>query len=628
MAWLFNHHSSRSIIRANEYTDAGASFMDEHGRELTLDGKLIRLSDFTTLMDNLQTDYEQHVKDEIFFGENLPEQLKLTISLRDIADNPHNRSAGWCFLDHPDNPFHNFQNSYGEWLLSDPERADTFTYIQLVWRPDPALRLMHAFDLASDKLILRAIFGAGGSGRATDLAAQNLRNRPVCSIRNLQFLYHNLTLLGIQDKTSHKRMKDRYIPHSPSLRFPGSRFLTCPRRFHEALWPRLSANLSSNDLSRMMGDLTEDPPVGVRLPITKYRKIVSTFLRKHGDPRQFEVAKTYFFDVVAHHSAKTANAVYQQDRDRLPGISPEHVVGYHPLSVSAVGLEPLLDEHARALTIEDPEDTRVDTHSIANGILAILQPRLEKIIDNRITRTTQYAQALYWPRPKPTYSPHDVRPISDVRPHGSRLPALRQVLPDFKVRCPETMVLVEKMIARETNVLVNMGCGTGKTLIGLVAAKAFANGRKTIFILPHSGLHQDFRRRARDLTITHSKWDPKGEFNSDVEIIYAAVEHIDFESFQIYLHDLCNMDRVAWIIFDEIHKLFTDSRYRPIFEMIPSLAQYGVPILGFSGTIPPCLMNDFFRLTGIDRWDLIKTRTSRANALLYVTDLPAGLLSI
>jgi hypothetical protein len=129
MAWLFNHHSSRSIIRANEYTDAGASFMDEHGRELTLDGKLIRLSDFTTLMDNLQTDYEQHVKDEIFFGENLPEQLKLTISLRDIADNPHNRSAGWCFLDHPDNPFHNFQNSYGEWLLSDPERADTFTYI-------------------------------------------------------------------------------------------------------------------------------------------------------------------------------------------------------------------------------------------------------------------------------------------------------------------------------------------------------------------------------------------------------------------------------------------------------------------------------------------------------------------
>jgi hypothetical protein len=121
----------------------------------------------------------------------------------------------------------------------------------------------------------------------------------------------------------------------------------------------------------MMGDLTEDPPVGVRLPITKYRKIVSTFLRKHGDPRQFEVAKTYFFDVVAHHSAKTANAVYQQDRDRLPGISPEHVVGCmkcciqwhaligidqdHPLSVSTVGLEPLLDEHARALTIEDPE---------------------------------------------------------------------------------------------------------------------------------------------------------------------------------------------------------------------------------------------------------------------------------
>ncbi|KAJ7899762.1 hypothetical protein B0H13DRAFT_2336919 [Mycena leptocephala] len=519
---------------------------------------------------------------------------------------------------------------------------------------------MHAFDLASDKLILRAIFGAGGSGRATDLAAQNLRNRPGCSIRNLQFLYHNLTLLGIQDKTSQKRMKDRYIPHPSVSRDLVFSLAVCrpfqtvfaqkllgeasARRFHEALWPRLSANLSSNDLSRMMGDLTEDPPVGVRLPITKYRKIVSTFLRKHGDPRQFEVAKTYFFDVVAHHSAKTANAVYQQDRDRLPGISPEHVVGCmkcciqwhaligidqdHPLSVSAVGLEPLLDEHARALTIEDPEDTRVDTHSIANGILAILQPRLEKIIDNRITRTTQYAQALYWPRPKPTYSPHDVRPISDVRPHGSRLPALRQVLPDFKVRCHETMVLVEKMIARETNVLVNMGCGTGKTLIGLVAAKAFANGRKTIFILPHSGLHQDFRRRARDLTITHSKWDPKGEFNSDVEIIYAAVEHIDFESFQIYLHDLCNMDRVAWIIFDEIHKLFTDSRYRPIFEMIPSLAQYGVLILGFSGTIPPCLMNDFFRLTGIDRWDLIKTRTSRANALLYVTDLPAGLLSI
>ncbi|KAJ7177272.1 hypothetical protein C8R43DRAFT_1118274 [Mycena crocata] len=422
MAYLWNVQALLRTISADEYTDAGATFTDGTFRVLSYLGKEIHLSKLGELLKVLEDRYRDGVRDLLFFGEEMPDNLLLHISTRHIADNPHNRALGFSFLEHPDNGFADLVTEYGEFILSDPDRAAQYTYIQdgkLVWRPLPCLKLLGNMDTLSDLLILRCVFGAGGSGRATDVAAQTLRNKPGCSIRNTQFLYHVLTLIGIQDKTSHKRLKDRFIPHAPppsvaddliyslaifrpfqaflALQFLGA---TESQRFHEYLWPRLQKNLPSERLSAMMGDWTEKI-VDCRLTMTNYRKVVATFSQRLGDPLAFETSKHYFWDQQADHSSSTANTIYQQDRIHVPGISPEHVVGcitqcitWHrligidqdrPLTVTAVGMDAALDHAASAL--HGPQDdsdqplAAVDAKAIAATV--VFRPSVQVTGDSR-----------------------------------------------------------------------------------------------------------------------------------------------------------------------------------------------------------------------------------------------------
>ncbi|KAJ6462643.1 hypothetical protein C8R47DRAFT_96617 [Mycena vitilis] len=661
-SFFFNAMLLLRVISADEYADKDASFVDENGRVLTYEGKNIHLSDLTRLVLDLGERYDKIINEDIFFNEGIPESLQeVVVNLREIHDNPHNRTAGWCFLDHPANSFDKFATAYGEFLLSNQQRAEEFTYVyegRIVWRPEACTRLMSVFDEANSLLIQRSVFGSGGSGRATDLAAQTLRNRAGCPTRTLQFLYHNLALVAMQDKTSHKRMKDRFVPHVPppsvsrdivynlAIFRPFQTIIAQAllgdddaRRFHESLWPRLTANIDSNELSALLGDTTE-VFLNIRLPITKLRKIVSTFSSKHADPRAYELVKHYFFDQAGHHSAHTANARYQQDSAHLPGITPQHVVGcikycisWHrliaidqtePLTVTAVGMDLARDADAAALEVEEDRATpsaaaaAIDADAFTNTVLARLEPALEKVIDTRITRMTRESQALHFPRPIPIYGPHDMPPTARIKPHASHLAALRKFCfgPNFSWRFGEQAVFVETMVEQQDNVLSIKRCGAGKTLLELGVTKVFAGEKKTVFILPHSGLHEDFRRRADEFKIPNSKWEPKDDFNPDAKVIYAAVEHMDFEAFKKFLFTLCARGDLAWIIFDEIHKILTDISYRPIMAMLLSLTRYGVPIVGSSATIPPSLMETFFKISGIERWNIIRMRVSRPNVRL------------
>jgi hypothetical protein len=53
VALLFDAHGLLSLILANEYTDAGATFTDQHGRVLTYVAKLIRFADFGHTMNGM-----------------------------------------------------------------------------------------------------------------------------------------------------------------------------------------------------------------------------------------------------------------------------------------------------------------------------------------------------------------------------------------------------------------------------------------------------------------------------------------------------------------------------------------------------------------------------------------------
>ena len=215
MAYYYNTAALLTTIRSDEANSAAFSCTDERGREFSYQGNLIRVDDIKKMISDLQHRYVSVRTTCCFFGEGMPPSLFIEFEVESLVDNLQNTAPGYSFLDDPRNPFDAYRSSYGEWLLSDPERAARFVFVhegELVWRPKPCLDLLRKMQEIRQLLLLLCIFTAGPSSRASEVARQLLRNVPG-SYRNLLILFHAVCLVDIQDKTSHKHLKDKYIPH-------------------------------------------------------------------------------------------------------------------------------------------------------------------------------------------------------------------------------------------------------------------------------------------------------------------------------------------------------------------------------------------------------------------------------
>ena len=74
--------------------------------------------------------------------------------------------------------------------------------------------------------------------------------------------------------------------------------------------------------------------------------------------------------------------------------------------------------------------------------------------------------------------------------------------------------------------------------------------------------------------------------------------------------DLENMGRLGPLVFDEVHKLLTDSTYRTAFEHFHVLNKLKTVIFGLTGTLPPHLYAAFCEFTQMT-WKIIRTPTWR-----------------
>ncbi|KAJ6530712.1 P-loop containing nucleoside triphosphate hydrolase protein [Mycena capillaripes] len=237
------------------------------------------------------------------------------------------------------------------------------------------------------------------------------------------------------------------------------------------------------------------------------------------------------------------------------------------------------------------------------GIAAGLKAEIVAIVQQEIKAAIIQTAATYYPRPIPQYAPHELRELGDIQPHPSRPREITEFLggDPFQFQCRQQALFFEKLIARKSNLLVMLRCGMGKTFLALLAAQMYGKHRTTIYILPHSGLHLDFVRRATEMGLTLSKWEPKGQFNRNAQVIWCAVEHMDFEDFKAELVGMGGVDRLDRIVFDEAHKVTTDAHYREIFSKFCTLTEYGAQTR-----------------TGILKWDIIRTRISRPNICIKV----------
>jgi hypothetical protein len=165
--------------------------------------------------------------------------------------------------------------------------------------------------------------------------------------------------------------------------------------------------------------------------MTKWRKITGTFLRHHYEMHQdLSIAEDFFFDLSNEHGTSTANVQYQLDSHRVPGISPEQIIGCirtcirwqkiaglgqtNPLRLTDSGQDPVAEAQAKALADTTGQEMvpihsagnittgEFDTTALATELLHALEPKLNKTIDTRLKSAFIHSQKLYIHPPPPS----------------------------------------------------------------------------------------------------------------------------------------------------------------------------------------------------------------------------------
>ncbi|KAJ7926412.1 hypothetical protein B0H13DRAFT_1862245 [Mycena leptocephala] len=661
-SYLFNTAVLIKSIRGDEYNEAECWMTDSLWRQLSFRSHLVNLDDFLKMQVGLREEYNTILKDEVFFGEDIPEWYKREIDIRSLVDDPQNNTAGYCFIDHPQNGLNSFFTLYGEWLLSSPAHAADFAEFangEIIWKSAPCFRLLTSFSKLRRISCNLKIIGVGPSVRATEVSRDLLRNQSGTALRSFMLLFHNVTIVGIQDKTSHKILKQRFTVGTPDdetaqdlvkqityfrkwesdiVRF----FLgdTHAERYNLYLWPDVKANFSGEDISESLGDATEEY-LGTGLMMLEYRHVLSAFMRYHfGEENDLEGDK--YYDLLSNHSTRTSQHKYGVSRATLANAPMHHIRGCMEATIRWQKLAKLEGKRPLRLQIEGP--TRVLIPDVAeevnaapatftrNDIKAVVvetlearaveeEARLEKILKKSLSKL---AVALF-PKAPPPPLPTALLPPTSVLVDVSRLGVLRQFLnnKNANFRTPQQGELIEKMLTRVAHVLAVVPCDFGKSLICMLIAKMYDHSHITVVILPLSGLQHDFHTRAKNHGLRMHRWDDNQTSDDSANICYASVELDISENFFNYLTDLDNKGRLARIVFDELHLLVTSYHYREPMRRIINTFRVKTHITGLTATIPPQLVPDVFEITGIDNWDIMRIMpTQRPNVQYCVIVRP------
>ena len=274
MVYYYNMLTLLAVIHTDETNEASFTCTDERGMEFSYQGSLLKVRDITKMINELYDHYKSLTMSQIFFGEPIPNFLSLLVDVCGIIDNLQNTQPRYSFIDDPQNPFHTYRMAYGEWLLSDSVRASCFAYIhndRLIWKLQASIELLKQMEEICLILLLLCIFSTGPSSHTTEVARQLLRNLPGSS-RNLYILFHILCLVDIQNKTSHKRLRNKYVPHCPALNVadllvynlaiirPFEEYLVqsilgakVGLRYHHQLWPGLKEAITDTWISDAIG---------------------------------------------------------------------------------------------------------------------------------------------------------------------------------------------------------------------------------------------------------------------------------------------------------------------------------------------------------------------------------------
>ncbi|KAJ7859615.1 hypothetical protein B0H14DRAFT_2577046 [Mycena olivaceomarginata] len=544
LVMIFQLSTLLKIIAQTEIAPCDGRWADIQHQVIDWKGVLVRREMLCCPYNTLIQDIETNFCCNIFFGKPIPFDLSPEFfHNRDIADPSMNRAIRFCALDHPPNGFRELGHNYLHWLLSHPDLRLKFTYYangEIHWRPTPVKRLMDA---------------GWGLGRAQDCPRPPDR-RPVLSSTPL--------LVSMLDKTAHKRINYRLIPSaSPTLL---SRYL---------LQLLVFIRPAQVFFARRFFGIDAAPP----LPY-------SSLAPRPRNPHRGHVKQTSRPANTRAFRRPSTSYCLPKDAGLGAGVSPNHVhlmmliccdwqqfIGIdrnEPLALSLHGEtideQGPLAEHYRALVHHylalDVPDTKAPSGTTTAPTIDVLcgqfseelrtnfdamRNQLIMLVGSSIREEMILQQAILQPTLPPIHSFHELRDVSNI-----------------------DAIFFEKLATNKTNLFAILRCGLGKTWLTLAALPVLARGQQLIWLIPTSGLQADMVLTATKIGLKAAHYTPGEAFNTEADVVWAPIEIIAREDFQMWVKQRVNAGRVWWIVLDEIHKFLTDVGYHPIFRHLIS----------------------------------------------------------
>lgn len=216
-SFMINASNILTLIRNSHKSESPFTWANVDHTELLYDGHTITLPAIRDCINKHEVTYRDHLKQSLFFNQDIPPNFQWTKPLSDLVDNTASRQNLYSFVEDIRNLFAPHRRAYADWICKDPVLVADFVLTDgksTIWRPDACKKWLEAYQHSCLLLATGLIMSTGPSNRASEVARFTLRESPG-NPRNVGMVMKNVSLNATQDKTSHQHLQDHFVPHIP-----------------------------------------------------------------------------------------------------------------------------------------------------------------------------------------------------------------------------------------------------------------------------------------------------------------------------------------------------------------------------------------------------------------------------
>lgn len=173
--------------------------------------------------------------------------------------------------------------------------------------------------------------------------------------------------------------------------------------------------------------------------------------------------------------------------------------------------------------------------------------------------------------------------------------------------------------------LVVLPTGSGKSLLFMLPAFVKPD-RVCVVVVPLVSLQQDLIQRCAEKGITAAQF-PEAVNTPGVRIVLVSAEHVVLPSYAAFLRTAAATQTLHAIFADEAHLFVLWRSFRTALQDVCEFIRphdITVPIIAMTATCPPVLEERVSRACGMQRWQVLRSPTTRPNIKYSVKQVAAS----